>query len=242
MKTRKLQFGMTLIEILVAAAIVAVLAGIVLTTLTRIDSRGKENLCLVTLETLNTALRQFRDYGYEYRISGTDDVAAFYKSLTFPPDCNNFDEINQLEPEITGLLGLSNMVDITPNGKHDPNESGIACMYFFLSRVPQCRETLAAIDPALIKSDHNNDKDYMRIITDSVNNRSYPWIRIVDPWGKPLRYDYYDETEVLRMNYVRAKKTIRNFPLITSAGPDGKFGTADDITNRDNTKGTDYTL
>lgn len=232
---------MTLVEILIAAAIVAVLAGIVLNTLTRIDGQSKENLCTGTLETLNTALRQFRDYGYEYRIrsTATDDEIDFYRSLTFPPDCNEYSEIN-LEREITDLLGLVNLADITPDAKHDPNESGIACMYFFLSRVPQCRGTLAAIDPALIKSDRDGDEDYMRIIIDLANDRSCPWLRVVDPWGTPLRYDYYDETEVLDLNFIRAKQTIRNFPLITSAGPDGKFGTSDDMTNRDNTRGTEY--
>ncbi len=237
MKVRRLKIGLTLIEILVAAAIVAVLAGIVLTTLTRIDSQSKENLCLGTLETLNTALRQFRDYGYEYRVNTTSTTKLdFYRSLKFPPDCNNY-SVNNVESEIATLLGVSATV-ISPSGKHDPNDSGSAVMYFFLSQVPECRETLAAIDPKLLKSDHNNDKDYLWI--DVANNRSYQWLRVVDPWGTPLRYDYYDEGEVLNGSFGNAKDTIRSFPLITSAGPDGKFGTRDDITNREKTKGTNY--
>ena len=40
---------------------------------------------------------------------------------------------------------------------------------------------------------------------------------IVDPWGRPLDYKYTPGD---------------NYPELLSAGPDRKFGTADDITNR----------
>ena len=239
MKVYRLQFGLALVEILVAVAIVAVLAGIVLTTLTRIDSQSKEHLCLGTLETLNTALRQFRDYGYQYRVNTTSTTELdFYRSLKFPPDCNNYSE-TAVESEIATLLGLS-AVAISPSGKHDPNDSGSAVMYFFLSQVPECRETLTAIGPELLKSDHNGDEDYLKI--DISANRSYPWIRVVDPWGKPLRYDYYanEKIEAPGLTWIQRGKTIRSFPLITSAGPDGIFDTRDDITNREKTKGTNY--
>ena len=129
---------------------------------------------------------------------------------------------------------------ITPD-KHDPNESGSACLYFFLCMVPECRETLGNIDQALLKSDHkvsttskNYDQDYLMI---TVDDRDYPWIRVIDPWGTALRYDYYDEDET---DFSDRKETIRNFPLITSAGPDREFVTDDDITNRDKTKAAEY--
>jgi hypothetical protein len=40
---------------------------------------------------------------------------------------------------------------------------------------------------------------------------------IYDPWGTPLDYRY---------------EAGENFPELISAGPDRKFGNADDITNR----------
>jgi Tfp pilus assembly protein PilE len=233
MKTRNLQFGLTLVDMLIAVAIVAILAGIVLTTLTRIDSKAKEQLCEATLETLNTALRQFHDYGYQYQTNATGTELEFYRSLKFPPDCNSFTEID-VENEIKKLLDLAATANITTDGKHDPNESGIAVMYFFLSQVPECRQTLGNIDKTMLKSDHDGDEDYLKIQIDS---REYPWLRVVDPWGTPLRYDYYDESDI---NFDHRKDTIRSFPLITSAGPDGQFDTNDDITNRDKTKGTEY--
>jgi prepilin-type N-terminal cleavage/methylation domain-containing protein len=243
MKIHRLQIGLTLVEILVAVAIVAVLAGIVLTTLTRIDSQSKEHLCQGTLETLNTALRQYRDYRRQLNVADTllPTEIDFYRSLTFPPDCNDY-SVTDIETEITNLMDLSPPAVISPPGKHDPNESGITVMYFFLSQVPECRETLGNIDQSMLKSDHNDDKVYLRITIDAVNNRSYPWLRVVDPWGKPLRYDYYanQKEEDPVHNWVQRKKTIRSFPLITSAGPDGLFNTNDDITNREKTEEATY--
>jgi type II secretory pathway pseudopilin PulG len=252
MKTRKLQVGLTLIDMLIAVAIIAALASIVITALARIDSKAQENLCEGTLETLNSALRQYRDYKLECRIDTTDDnEREFYRSLKFPPDCNDF-TVSMIQTEIEDLLDISPVIIEDTANKHDPNESGGAVMYFFLSMVPECRQTLGNIDQALLKSDHkispaskNYDEDYLMItIGPAGDNRSYPWIRVIDPWGKALRYDYYDETEVLTGSFIsfgHASKTIRSFPLITSAGPDGEFGTDDDITNRDKTKAAEYT-
>ncbi len=248
MKTHKLQVGLTLIDMVIAVAIIAVLASIVITSLARIDSKAKENLCQGTLETLNAALRQYRDYKIECRIN-TSSVTEreFYRSLRFPPDCNDFTQ-QQVEIEIAKLLDVSPVI-IDPPNKHDPNESSCAVMYYFLSMIPECRETLGNIDQALLKSDHkvspaskNYDEDYLMITIGPVgDNRSYPWIRVIDPWGMPLRYDYYsNEKEDAGPSFSQRGQTIRSFPLITSAGPDGEFSTDDDITNRDKTKAAEY--
>lgn len=246
MATQRSQNGLTLVEIIIAVAIVAILAGLVFTTMTSIDTRAKEQLCEGTLETLNTALRQFRDFGYEYktRTSAYVNELEFYRSLKFPPDCNDYTKA-QVETEIKKLLHPTSSIPVVISSEYNTNESGIAVMCFFLSQVPDCRETLAGIDAKLLKSDHDDEK-YLTIKVDGTiidPVREYPWLRVVDPWGTPLRYDYYDENEVLTntpASYGRAKQTIRNFPLITSAGPDEEFGTDDDITNRDKTKAAEY--
>ena len=56
----------------------------------------------------------------------------------------------------------------------------------------------------------------------------WPLFRVVDSWGKTLRYDYYDETKTKQDKL----DSRRNFPVITSAGADGEFNTDDDITSR----------
>ncbi|MFA5423794.1 MAG: prepilin-type N-terminal cleavage/methylation domain-containing protein [Phycisphaerae bacterium] len=243
MATQRSQNGLTLVEIIIAVAIVAILAGLVFTTMTSIDTKAKEQLCEGTLETLNTALRQFRDFGYQYSIDtslGTTEI-DFYRSLKFPPDCNGYKEAD-VEGELKNLLDSNGSitVDIDPYGygTYDQNDSGIAVMYFFLSQVPDCRETLAGLDADLVKSDHNGDENYLMIrLTPTVGNfREYPWLRVVDPWDKPLRYDYYPNEIEGSLTWGQRKDAVRNFPLLTSAGPDKEFNTDDDITNRDKTK------
>jgi len=63
----------------------------------------------------------------------------------------------------------------------------------------------------------------------TIGVKMYPLLRIIDPWGTTLHYDYYNEME---LNPLLRNKGKRNFPLITSAGPDRIFGTGDDITSR----------
>jgi type II secretory pathway pseudopilin PulG len=243
MNTRKLKVGLTLIDMIVAVAIIAVLASIVITALTRIDSMSQEKLCNGIMHTLNVALQQYKDYKLECRIDITTesrfDEREFYRALEFPPDCNGY-SIAEVELEISEFRDIAPVV-ITPSDKHDPNESSCAVMYFFLNMVPECRETLDDIDKAFLKSDHKiapaskkYDEDYLQI---TVDNRIYPWIRVIDPWGTTLRYDYYDEEE---LDFSQRQETIRNFPLITSAGPDGLFDTDDDITNREKTEPATY--
>ena len=68
--------------------------------------------------------------------------------------------------------------------------------------------------------------------------RIYPLWRLIDPWGTPLRYDYYvNKVETAKpsqpaVTWSNRIKTIRPFPVIICAGPDREFGTGDDITSR----------
>ena len=98
-------------------------------------------------------------------------------------------------------------------------------LYFFLSRVPESRKSIDKIDESLITSEGYN-KQPMRI---TIGVRIDPLLRVIDPWGETLRYDYYNRLEPDPVLRLRGKRT---FPVITSAGPDKKFGTADDISSR----------
>jgi len=133
--------------------------------------------------------------------------------------------------EVLAMVSLPNF---------DPNN--IAVMYFFLNRIPKCRETLNEIDPEYIVCTQNSNGDYQSITIRAGNNdRVYPWQRIVDPWGNALMYDYYvNQNEDNSLSYDEMQETLRNFPLVTSAGPDGIFNTDDDIYNRIETRSTEY--
>lgn len=223
MKSYRHKTGVTLVEILIVVAVIAILTTMVVGIATRISNQSKEQLTKNTFALLNAALGQFRDYGYNYNPVTLDPVIRdFYRGLDFPLDCNGFDQVG-LEAILASALGLApGSVLIIPPGVHnDPNYSGSEALYFFLSRVPASRQTLDKIDESLITNE-GFGKQPMNI---TIGVKMYPLLRIIDPWGTTLHYDYYNER-------IPDPKMKRNFPVITSAGPDRIFRTGDDISSR----------
>ena len=215
MKSYRNKTGVTLVEILIVVAVIAILTTMVVGIATRISNQSKEQLTKNTFALLNAALGQFRDYGYRYKNPD-------YYSLDFPLDCNGFDQA-RLEATLGSALGATGAL-IVPAGVHDDlNDSGSEALYFFLSRVPASRQTLDKIDESLITNE-GFGKQPMNI---TIGVKMYPLLRIIDPWGTTLHYDYYNEIIIPPDPF-----TKRNFPLITSAGPDRIFRTGDDITSR----------
>lgn len=212
MKVCKNKPGVTLVEMLIVVAIIALLATMVISMAARIGHQAKEQLTESTIAILAAALGQFQDYGYSY------DKDSDYTDFDFPLDCNGF-EYDRLENTLGDALGVGPAL-ISPIGNHDPNYSGSEALYFFLSRVPTSRETLDKIDNSLITNEGSN-KQPMNI---NVDGKRHPLLRIIDPWGESLRYSYYEDKD--------DPDERRTFPVISSAGPDGKFGTGDDIMSR----------
>jgi hypothetical protein len=121
-------------------------------------------------------------------------------------------------------------------------------LYFFLSKVPECRATLDKIDESLITNKDFSGNEMKLVINDGVKRIEYRLPRFVDPWhqsgapakiGQTLQYDYSYEYQPPAGPTTVIK---RSFPIITSAGPDGifnspgpdgKFGTADDVISSD---------
>ena len=219
MKSCKYKAGVTLIEMVVVVAIIALLVSMVIRVATRTDNQSRERLTESTIAILTAALEQFGDYGYNYNKSSD------YANFDFPLDCNGFPQI-ELQTTLENALGLvAGSVLIDPVGSHDPNYSGSEVMYFFLSRVPQSRKTLDKIDSSLITNIGSDGRE----MSITVGSKVYPLLRIIDPWGITLRYDYYNEWET---NLTLRNEGKRTFPVITSAGPDRRFGTIDDISSR----------
>jgi prepilin-type N-terminal cleavage/methylation domain-containing protein len=215
MKSGSLKSGWTLVEILAVIAIISIL----------------------TIELVGNALEQFRDFGYEYK----DD---YYNGLVFPLDCNGFGIITGTFPypnipdTLHNALYSSNSLDppiITiSGGAHDPTFSSSEVLYFILSQVPDCRATLDKIDKSLLT---NKGADGNPLTISIGTLPAMPFTRIIDPWGTTLRYDYYpdyaDYTGTTDPYKVYRDSAKRTFPVITSAGPDKQFGTADDISSRE---------
>jgi len=237
--------GFTLVEMLLVIAIIVLLVGMVAGIAKRLDDQGKERLCRNELALIDTALEQFRDFGYRYQLE-------FY-GLEFPLDCNAFDAYNAdwhfslqdtLNNAIYPTTAPLTTVVISPSAipPYDPNYSGSAALYFILSQVPECRTTLGKIDKSLLTNIGSDKTSEITItITTPTITKVLPLTRFIDPWGKSLRYDYYAEYNDYYLetgkpwtpdyiNYINANKL--SFPIVTSAGPDRNFDTADDIINR----------
>ncbi len=235
MKSGTLKSGFTLIETLLVVAIIALLVAMVFGLTRRISDQGKERLCRDTLVLVDNALEQFRDFGYEYKDS-------YYDGLVFPLDCNDYDLTSvppqpNLQDTLTNAINPSGVViDPLSVGAYAVEFSGSGAMYFILSQVPDCKQTLDKIDKSLLTNEGTDKiRDVNVIVTTGVGDIKYPFTRIIDPWGKTLRYDYYPDYDDYTgggpyKNYRDSAK--RTFPIVTSAGPDGKFDTTDDIVNR----------
>lgn len=220
MGSYKHKTGVTLVEMAIVIAVIALLVAMVVGIAARIENQSKENLAKNTIAILTAALGQFHNYEYNY--SHPD-----YSGLKFPLDCNDFTQ-SALQTTLQNALGAASV--LITGGIHKNEYSGSEVLYFFLSRVPECRKTLDEIDGSLITNrDFNKQNMNIRITFFDSSFRDYPLLRITDPWDTTLRYDYYDEWQINPVTRDEGKKT---FPVITSAGPDKVFGTVDDITSR----------
>ncbi|MDH4239402.1 MAG: type II secretion system GspH family protein [Phycisphaerae bacterium] len=215
MKSYENKTGLTLVEMLIVVAIVVILTTMVIGLAGRIDNQSKEQLTKNTIGIITAALRQFRDFKYRYE-------APIYAEFDFPLDCNDF-----LQPAIEMTMGNAlGATVVISGGTPDISYSGAEVLYVFLSQLPECRKTLDRIDESLI-TNLGFDKQPRRITITypSGSTKEYPLLRVIDPWGTTLKYDYYDEVFL-------DPRSRRTFPLITSAGPDKKFGNTDDISSR----------
>ncbi|HUW18548.1 MAG TPA: type II secretion system protein [Sedimentisphaerales bacterium] len=216
--------GVTLIEMLIVVAVIALMVSMVVGIGQRTHTQGQIQLTGESIAIVVTALQQFQEHGYAYK-------ATAYAELDFPLDCNGFASdalLRTLERGLGWDAGAANIAPLNPGDpiEHKAEFSGSEALYFFLSRVPECRKTLERMDRSLLTN--RDDKGYgMQLRTPPPAGDFALW-RIIDPWGTTLDYDYYDETKP----EAEFAGTKRSFPVVTSAGPDRQFGTPDDLTSR----------
>jgi type II secretory pathway pseudopilin PulG len=212
MKTRGHRTAITLVEMLIVVAVVAILMAMVIRMAGRIDTQAGERLAHATFGLIDTALGQFAENRFRY------DGA--YRDFIFPPDCTGFDQAG-FENTVAGALGA--VTAAVSGGVYDPNYSSSAGAYLFLSMVPQCRAPLEQIDESLLTDKDAAGSSLKITVDDGRNARVYPLVRFIDPWGTSLRYSYCED--------LLDPATRRTFPILVSAGPDRLFGTADDVTS-----------
>jgi len=210
----KNRIGMTIFEILVAVAIMAILVTAVIGISKRIINQGRIRLTQSELEILVTALEQYYDFDER-----------------FPPDCNDNSQ-TVLWDALSGTIGDSKSATFRGPGKHSPEFSSSEVLYYFLNKVSQSSRIARNISNSLMTplDDPNkpemepynpktNKYDPRSLVFDYGNSNTSDDIylnRFIDPWGISLRYKYDSP----------------NFPKLSSAGPDKLFGTDDDISSR----------
>jgi prepilin-type N-terminal cleavage/methylation domain-containing protein len=231
MDNSKYHHGLTLLEMLVVVSIIAALMAMIIVVTHRVEGQSQENMLAGTFAILESALGQFYDYEFQYSPA---DQRPEYAELRFPLDCSDYGLV-ALQTTLANVLGAQTVLITNHNEATEMNSarkleylqySGCEVMYFFLSQVPEARAALNGISPGLV----TNKNMYGNDIQIAINGRPpEPLLRIVDPWGTTLRYDYYDERSQSVAVWARTK---RSYPLLTSAGPDKQFGTADDISSK----------
>lgn len=83
-------------------------------------------------------------------------------------------------------------------------------LYYFLNRISQSRAILTSLSNQMLSNKDSYGKAIL--IEIPMGMAATDFIRFVDAWGTTIRYDYFGS----------------GFPVLTSAGPDKKFGTLSD--------------
>jgi prepilin-type N-terminal cleavage/methylation domain-containing protein len=200
MKTDK-QKAFTLIEVMMAMAVILILAGAILTGGKYLKVRAECQLTQSAIEIIDTAMEQY----YEQ--------TKKFPPMVSCPDCsgNNPDGTPQ---SLMAVLPANAVIVI--KGSPDSTFWRGATAYYFLSRVPQSKAIMEGLAERMVSSKDSGGNGVqigIQLVSGGPTD-TYDWIRFVDAWGKSLNYEY---------------QSGYSFPKITSAGPDKILGTDDDL-------------
>jgi prepilin-type N-terminal cleavage/methylation domain-containing protein len=174
MKRKQNKNGLTLVEILVAVLIIAILAAGLYSVSNYLETQSKIKLTKSTIEILCTALEQYRDFYGKFPFEAGIDYGR-----------------NQLQSnEANGLNGNvsdNKCADFIAPDYNDIYSSSEA-LYYFLNQFPAGKKIVDSINRSLLTNKGEKGKEYF--IRLNVDMKCYPLIHIIDPWKYPLRYTY----------------------------------------------------
>lgn len=201
------QSGFSLMEMVVVIATILILASVLLGVGKRLMIRANIDLTSSGLEVLNTALQQY------YTDFGKFPVTE--KDITGDGIIDAYDE-SHLKYDLSGTVAPNGTIDDLINNRNDPAAASSTALFYFLDQTSNSRMIVEALTDTLISS---KDASGVAIklrpaggASDGSNDIDLP--RFIDAWGTSIRYEYLNGTA---------------FPTLTSAGPDKKFATPDDI-------------
>lgn len=210
------QPGFTLIELVAVLAIILLLAGVLLGISKHITRRAEADLTASELEVLATALQQYYDDTGNFPF--VTDIDGNGISFTDQNGNGIFDD-EDLADYGENALETDPRLDgsVIPNGSIDGlgnAAASSAALFYFLDQNPNSRKIIEAVSETLVTT--QNASGVPITFTFNSTSQTIDLPRFVDAWGTSIRYEYIDGTA---------------FPVLTAAGPDKTFGTADDIVN-----------
>lgn len=219
MKTYGKKNGFTTVELLTVIAILAILAGLFLGVAKNQRTRAHQRLAASTISVMVTAIEQFYIDNKEFPFIAEQQIGIDGDStllFTFNDPADTDDLLDTIAKK-TGVEVVK-LIGITEDDSR-VREASIETLYFFLNRSPNSSKIIGAISSRFLTNKNGLD-DEIELVFGSVSSyRTIPLIRVVDPWKNPFRYRYI---------------AGNSFPVIVSAGPDGKFSTTyDNISSAD---------
>lgn len=171
------QSGMSLMEVLVAMAVVLVLIGSLIGIGSFVKTRAQIDQTKGLLETLCTALERYY----------SDQVP---NSFPFDTDTNNDNVLDALDSYTVPVLETD--LQGTVNGGLLDEDASSAALFYFLDKNPASRAIVENIANTLVTNKENGGPDIQLTLTATGQVIDLP--RYVDPWGTSIRYVYLDGT------------------------------------------------
>lgn len=202
MFAKRSQSGFTLMEVLVVVSVVLILAGSLVGIGKYMTVRARTQLCESQVEVICTALEQYyTDYDAFPFVTDVDGDGDSFDDATGLPDYQVADLLTDLDGSAVSAGTFDDLNEAAPSS---------TALYYFLDKAPNSRKIIQALTGDLVTS---QDAGGVNIQVSLAGGETVDLPRFVDPWGQSLRYEYLDGAA---------------FPIVTSAGPDGDFDTADD--------------
>jgi prepilin-type N-terminal cleavage/methylation domain-containing protein len=193
------QKAFTLIEVLMAMAIILILIAAMLAGGKYLKTQAERQLTQSAIEVVVTALEQY----YEQ----TDPKQ-------FPPQVNSKSDLETLLANTVTIISGTHPV---PDADPLTDDTGTVfwrseTAFYFLEKVPQSKAILDGLAERMLSNKDLTGASLQIVIP--AGGTTYDWVRFVDAWGTSLNYTYQPGD---------------SFPVITSAGPDKIFGNEDDL-------------